>query len=1242
MRYRAGVRSRSFDSQISQSAPPAELPLAVYLDLPKVSVRPSGSLRQANQPAPAGMCSVFRLSPFLQSTSVRSVSSVVKPSAALSVSGSALILTLLITALLATITVSFLSTSRVEQIAAKNFSRQNAASGLAELATGQAIAQIQKGFTVNGTGTTVITSQPGAIRQFVFQNGNITSNSTFNLFSGNGSGNVTYMNNLENPSSNSSASSNQYTITGNRSQRLNVFMENVTTTVNGTTQVLGRIAYYVDDELTKININSATDNRSTLNVADSRSLSLTTLTSDSTILGKFRNSTEGTYNGTSDIKSWAYFFRPEQASASGNASSGGLNLSAVSDLPFLTALPPRDFHMKYTPWGTRRLFINDTIEVPLNSTGVQKIVDALSDPHLRNIYGQTFADKYTPLGLKQIAANILQRKSSNTSHHVKSFAYTGPLIGGDNLDSDGIPQEYLGDASFPGLNEVGISARLAVELSGGNIRMRNILQVCIETLGWQAGGSAFTSNNTGRIIVDLDSLTYDVNYSTTVNGSTTNSTVSLGGTWPVSGTSGPFTQFCTNAASTYTQNFGWEDPNDWRNGDSKPSYWTINSTINRNSGNPSLSCLSDGQSFRYHIGTLGRSGRSGEISMGFSYPASNNIKINSITSMRARIKKIRLLYNYNIPATIRDWVVGGRDVSDFSISLVDRATGSRTASNSTTSINSTTRVLTDIIQYPTMNLPLSYNATSGNFTCNASVTTITTNQTQILIGGIWSTQNSTSNTTLINNSTFTTNSIATWADPEPVAAPSLSYGRLDPRLKSVSSLGTPATPWSAYSNSASFAWGPYGNSTWGSNATLNQKQGYGLLGGLTANAPSLYHVHGEAGNAGSLRLFTSNSSWTKNNLIPGDPLPNNWRTEAIYDHFFQSLGAWFIGDNGVTRWPYFYNGIGGWDQGFQFLDASGNNVFISPSDLGTVATNYPWRTLRMQVQPRNEISATDGGGNLTTQSLIPDWAMLDVISFGMNSTSIPLNFASHVNLNTRFATANGTLSTNRSNSLESLLNYYDISNSVDFQMFRNPYGLTGNYALAKTSNVLCYDQLGNATTAVGLSGSNATWSKLLSRNIGNMTWSPSSLWGSNNTATSRVRKNKGFPANQLVLPSEVSEIRDIADLVSTNSTTLLSSTRYTNSPRHIKSNELRLSPFFPGATLCSNFFTIYAYAQAGQLQNKNQPESSSNPFIVDSEALTKTLVEVEVVTAATSSNGTTTPATYKVKKLYTQPIPLGQ
>ena len=278
---------------------------------------------------------------------------------------------------------------------------------------------------------------------------------------------------------------------------------------------------------------------------------------------------------------------------------------------------------------------------------------------------------------------------------------------------------------------------------------------------------------------------------------------------------------------------------------------------------------------------------------------------------------------------------------------------------------------------------------------------------------------------------------------------------------------------------------------------------------------------------------------------------------------------------------------------------------------------------------------------MTSQSLIPDWAMLDVISFGMNSTTIPLNFSSHVNLNNKFVTPNGTLSSNRSQSLESLLRSLDSVSAADGLMFRNPFRLSGNYATASSNlgdyaflpsgNTTCYDQLGSAS-------SNSTWAQLITRNIGNMTWSPLSFWGSNNTATARVRRNKGFPANQLVLPSEVAEIRDIADLVSTNSTTLLSSTRYTSSPRHIKSNELRLSPFFPGATTCSNFFTIYAYAQAGQLQNKTQPESSSNPFIVESESLTKTLVEVEITSPATA----TTPAQYKVKKLYTQPIPLGQ
>ena len=108
------------------------------------------------------------------------------------------------------------------------------------------------------------------------------------------------------------------------------------------------------------------------------------------------------------------------------------------------------------------------------------------------------------------------------------------------------------------------------------------------------------------------------------------------------------------------------------------------------------------------------------------------------------------------------------------------------------------------------------------------------------------------------------------------------------------------------------------------------------------------------------------------------------------------------------------------------------------------------------------------------------------------------------------------------------------------------------------------------------------------------------------------------------------EISGVADAVS--------QTNYSNSSEHFKWNEGRASALIPAVTTRSSFFTIYAYAQAGQLQNKNQPESATNPFVVDSEDLTKTLVEVEIATPATA----TTPAQYKVKKLYTQPIPLGQ
>ncbi|NBS53940.1 MAG: hypothetical protein EBS96_15265, partial [Spartobacteria bacterium] len=232
---------------------------------------------------------------------------------------SALVLTLLVIVLLSAIVVSFLSSTRTEQIATSNYTSKVKAEMLATTATQQAMAKIQQGFNTTAN-TTVITTQPGAIRQFVFSSGTISSNSTQELFSG--TGNVTTngtanLNNLQNPgNSTGNAASNQWTITGNASERINVPMEVVTS--NGT--VVGRIAYYVDDEGTKLNVNAATGNRTTLNVG-TRPQDIAALIS-ATQAASFAAVVNNSTTNISSVTGWSYFFRPEQVSAAVTGFSG--------------------------------------------------------------------------------------------------------------------------------------------------------------------------------------------------------------------------------------------------------------------------------------------------------------------------------------------------------------------------------------------------------------------------------------------------------------------------------------------------------------------------------------------------------------------------------------------------------------------------------------------------------------------------------------------------------------------------------------------------------------------------------------------------------------------------------------------------------------------------------------------------------------------------------------------------------
>lgn len=393
--------------------------------------------------------------------------------------GSALILVLLMIVLLATIAVSFLSTARVEQIATRNFTRQTAARGLADLATGEAMAKIAEGFNSTsgapgGNYTEVITTQPGAITKYFFVNGQCIPGPTNSLYSAGGTNNAN-LNRLESPTIESGTEEappetannvNKPSITGNTTEALNVQMQDVT---DAQGEVIGRIAYYVDDESTKLNLNAATKDRTTLNVATPRSLSFSALTNSDNLnppltgssLTKLATAVDGTNTANTNINSWSHFFRNGQA-----GKTLGLNQSQLANM---SSAPLSDYHLKYTPWGTKRLHINDQ---PLDATGVENVFAELSSDHLTDIYGQNFNDKYgqnwswtgnvgqaadtAVNGLKQTIANMLQmRTPGHHDIHLVKAGYTGPVIS-ENDSAVFPPTGYYAHVPNAVLNEFGI------------------------------------------------------------------------------------------------------------------------------------------------------------------------------------------------------------------------------------------------------------------------------------------------------------------------------------------------------------------------------------------------------------------------------------------------------------------------------------------------------------------------------------------------------------------------------------------------------------------------------------------------------------------------------------------------------------------------------------------------------------------------------------------------------------------
>jgi hypothetical protein len=348
--------------------------------------------------------------------------------------------------------------------------------------------------------------------------------------------------------------------------------------------------------------------------------------------------------------------------------------------------------------------------------------------------------------------------------------------------------------------------------------------------------------------------------------------------------------------------------------------------------------------------------------------------------------------------------------------------------------------------------------------------------------------------------------------------------------------------------------------------------------------------------AASSNLTASTRSWTANastanqtfgNVTSGSNITTANQTELLND---ANANPNYDSGNTIRSDPSYNNSNGNAvyasnnasDMREPYL-VTGN--YTSPADLGLVPTNQRWRRLRMQMQPIDEVSLT------------PDWAMLDVISLGNSTDSNnAFNRMLPVNINGRFHLPGNVTLAPRTIGIQALAQVLENSSADKIQDPMNPATSNSTDTTRFRGNTV------NATTIVN--------------NIGNMAWSTSSAWANRRT-------NKNFPTDQYILPSEIMEIAGVTNEVD--------QTNYTNSSSHFKWNEGRASALIPAVTTRSSFFTIYAYAQAGR------ENPTTNQFEVDSEALTKTLVEVEITTPATAS----APAEYKVKKLYSQNLPMG-
>lgn len=342
--------------------------------------------------------------------------------------------------ILSLIVIGFLVSMRTEQIAARNTTYVLVARQLAQAAVDDAVAQMRlsmPALTVNST----YASAPGLAAGYP-----VSVLATQQLYSmpvaNNGSVDL-------NVDQSIISLNNNYLTTTSREVYVGWIpvLNNGSVTSVSAVPMIGRYAYWVDDEAAKINLNYAVARSSCMGILPSDIDQTVTMT----------NSLVTSNQAATLANSVAYFaqntniFTPEEVQLVVNPIQS-YTTSVYSQSQFSVTTYNTDNGL--TPWGTKTWYLNT------NALAWQAEIDSgcsntLNAFGLTNMFGQAFLSKYTvapgdPNLVKQITANIAD---FIVPRGVLPYGALS-LEGGSGEGTNGIPTNYLGLQKFPYLNEI--------------------------------------------------------------------------------------------------------------------------------------------------------------------------------------------------------------------------------------------------------------------------------------------------------------------------------------------------------------------------------------------------------------------------------------------------------------------------------------------------------------------------------------------------------------------------------------------------------------------------------------------------------------------------------------------------------------------------------------------------------------------------------------------------------------------